>query len=270
MKLYSIGNDLLAQVAEAAKTSAINEPVLYVNIPTWLAFKESTYVLGHEGVTFIPGYVGVQDFIYVNSRIECTANGATFANIQKDWQYYIGHYDPQVGWEGLSEAIRTAKKVYMTDYLPDQLRLLEAGALAGDSKLEETVLALFEDDVALVKGSLERQDNELMVTLWWKCLRETKEPYTVFAHIYDDEGHLVAQRDGYPLLGMFPFWLWRTGDLVRDVRPIALPRTLPQGCYTLAVGLYDPNTGIRVKAFSSEESRYQGDSVSVLTFVRGD
>jgi len=207
MELYVLGADLLSQVTETAKASVADESLLYVNIPAWLAPKESTYALGHEGVTFIPSYVGVKDFVYVNSGLERKTYAVRFANVQKHWRDYVGCYGPRVGWEDLDKAIRKANVAYVTEYLPARLRLAEAGALeTKNGKLDkEDALAVFDDRMALIKGSFEHQDHELTVTLWWSCLDEIEGDYTAFVHVYDSEGHLVAQRDGYPLLGLFPF-----------------------------------------------------------------
>jgi hypothetical protein len=114
---------------------------------------------------------------------------------------------------------------------------------------------------------LKATGGELEITLWWKCLHPSPESYTVFVHLYDEQGRLIAQRDGYPLLGMFPFWLWREGDHVRDVRLIALPEDLPQGPFVVAIGLYDANTGTRVSAFSANGEPFPNDSVPVATFI---
>lgn len=273
MQLYASGNDMLMQAVEAARTSPVDASLLYVNMPAWLAFRESAYVLGHEGVTLIPGYTRLQDAIWVNGGGDRKVRGVTFANTQKDWRNHVGHYDPEVGWEGLNEAIRGSDMVYVTDYAAAELRIREAGALARERETKpdgQTVLALWGQQVALLRGSLERQGLETTFTLWWKCLRETEAPYTVFVHVYDGEGHLVAQKDGYPLLGMFPFWLWRKGDLVRDRRPVSMPTDLRPGRYVVSVGLYDPDTGQRVPAFSSDGARYPEDSVSVLTLTWGE
>ena len=268
MELYVLGADLLSQVTETAKNSVDDEPLLYVNIPAWLAPKESAYALGHEGVTFIPSYVGVKDFVYVNSGLERKTYAVRFANVEKHWRDYIGCYGPQVGWEDLCKAIRKANVVYVTEYLPARLRLVEAGALeTKNGKLDkEDTLAVFDNRMALIKGSFEHQDHELTVTFWWSCLDEIEGDYTAFVHVYDSEGHLVAQRDGYPLQGLFPFWLWREGYVVRDVRQIALSEDLPKGRYVLVVGVYDRNTGTRMRALDKGGLKYRDDAVPVLTF----
>ena len=66
--------------------------------------------------------------------------------------------------------------------------------------------------------------------------------YTVFVHLLDDAGAVVAQLDGPPNDGLSPTTIWRAGDVIRDVRP------LPDGATRALVGLYDPATGQRLPA----------------------
>jgi hypothetical protein len=270
MELYVLGADLLSQVTETAKVSVDNKPLLYISVPSWLAPKKSTYALGHEGVTLIPDYVYVKDFVYVNSGFEREIYALRFGSVQEDWRDWVGYHGPWVGWEDLDKAIQKASVVYVTDYLPARLRLVEAGALERKTGNlgKEDALAVFDDRIALIKGDLKHQDNELTVTLWWSCLDKIEGDYTAFVHVYDSEGHLVAQRDGYPLLGLFPFWLWQEGYVVRDVRRIALSEDLPEGHYVLVAGLYRRSTGRRMRALDKGGLEYRDDAVPVLTFAR--
>ncbi|HEY3081430.1 MAG TPA: glycosyltransferase family 39 protein [Chloroflexota bacterium] len=69
---------------------------------------------------------------------------------------------------------------------------------------------------------------------------------TVFVHLIDAAGAIVAQHDGPPCGGGCPTSSWSDGDAIVDEHPIELPGTLPEGRYQLVVGLYDAATGERV------------------------
>jgi len=62
----------------------------------------------------------------------------------------------------------------------------------------------------------------------------------VFVHLLGPDGTLLAQADGYPLLGMLPFWLWEPGEIVRDVRDLG---SVPAGEYTIRLGMWELATG---------------------------
>jgi len=80
--------------------------------------------------------------------------------------------------------------------------------------------------------------------LIWKALAPTETYYSVFVHLVDSAGQIVAQQDGPPGLGALPTSGWVAGEVVDDRRPL----TLPAGNYTLRVGLYTPADGARLPA----------------------
>ncbi len=71
------------------------------------------------------------------------------------------------------------------------------------------------------------------VTVWWQALDEITADYTVFLHHVDDDGQLLAQADRPPTNGRFPTTSWRTGEVVKDTHPFAVPSGS-----RLAIGLY--------------------------------
>jgi 4-amino-4-deoxy-L-arabinose transferase-like glycosyltransferase len=80
------------------------------------------------------------------------------------------------------------------------------------------------------------------LTLHWEAHGEVDRGYSVFVHLLDPSGKIVAQTDGPPAGGAAPTDGWSRGDRVDDVRRVAAPA----GRYTLRVGLYDPGTGARL------------------------
>lgn len=76
----------------------------------------------------------------------------------------------------------------------------------------------------------------------------------VFIHLRDARGKIVAQDDyrGSALLWGDPS-LWPVpGEIVMETRRIVLPAGLPPGPIDLAVGLYQPSNGRRVKVLRTE------------------
>jgi hypothetical protein len=71
--------------------------------------------------------------------------------------------------------------------------------------------------------------------------------YTVFAHLIDEEGKLVAQSDSQPRNGERPTTAWRYEEVVPETREVTLPGTLQPGRYTLCVGFYNLQTMQRLE-----------------------
>jgi hypothetical protein len=84
-----------------------------------------------------------------------------------------------------------------------------------------------------LRGELEGVKS-LSLTLYWQALRPPKDDYTIFAHVLDSEGDLVAQHDAPPLDGLYPTSAWIVGDVFTQ----RIELEIPPGEYDLVVGMY--------------------------------
>jgi hypothetical protein len=87
---------------------------------------------------------------------------------------------------------------------------------------------------------------KLPVTLYWQGEGGVELPYTVFIHLVDEAGALVAQQDNWPVQGQWPPTCWRDGEVVVDEYELGLPEGMRPGQYTLLVGMYDADGGERL------------------------
>ena len=126
--------------------------------------------------------------------------------------------------------------------------------------------AVFGEVIALQGARLSPAEGALHVDLWWEARAALETDRTVFVHLVDGRGQLVANGDGPPLQGGFPTRMWRPGDRVLDAHVIPLPPDLPPGSYNVAVGLYDPVSGVRLAAIKGGERLLQ-DAVLVGTWA---
>lgn len=103
-------------------------------------------------------------------------------------------------------------------------------------------------DFARLSGASEPAvaGNTLTVSLYWQPQARTNTDYTVFAHLLNGAGELVAQQDKPPLDGFYPTSQWEPRLTFKDDFRLELKAPLPPGEYTLQVGLYDPATGARL------------------------
>ncbi len=62
--------------------------------------------------------------------------------------------------------------------------------------------------------------------------------YTLFAHVVDANGEIVAQKDAEPLDNQYPTTLWNAEEIVGNTLEMQLPRDLAAGTYTLEFGMY--------------------------------
>ncbi len=93
----------------------------------------------------------------------------------------------------------------------------------------------------------------LSVTLVWQSAHETDRDYKVFVHLLDDQGHILTQSDAVPDHWTRPTSGWQPGEYVSDIHRLALQPNLAEGQYRLLAGMYDAETGQRLRTDSGAD-----------------
>jgi hypothetical protein len=95
------------------------------------------------------------------------------------------------------------------------------------------------DQMELRGYGVEHTGDALAVTLYWRALAAMPQDYTVFVHLLDSTGQMVAQHDDGPWWDApIPTSTWQPGELLLDQHTLALPPNLPPGNYRVQVGVY--------------------------------
>jgi len=81
---------------------------------------------------------------------------------------------------------------------------------------------------------------------FWRADRALQDSYTVFVHLTDASGRVVADADSPPSQGAYPTDRWGGGETVRDRHTLKIPAGLAPGHYSIEIGMYLPSTGARV------------------------
>ncbi len=104
--------------------------------------------------------------------------------------------------------------------------------------------ATFADSLGLYGYSSTTEAGQLGLYLVWNAQNAVSSDYTVFVHVVDASGDIVAQSDLMPQSGTYPTSLWLPGEFVEDNYRFSLK----PGVYTIDVGLYSQATGARLNA----------------------
>ncbi len=140
---------------------------------------------------------------------------------------------PNGVWTTLAEYdIAPIKRVFTEPPVASRVSAMfkEAGALIG-----------FDAPKAVGHGQT------LNVRLVWKASATPTPTYTVFVHLLDSNGQVIAQSDAQPAQNKRPTTSWLAGEYVTDPHTLTWNRQDYSGSATLEVGLYDQDTGERVK-----------------------
>jgi hypothetical protein len=107
----------------------------------------------------------------------------------------------------------------------------------------------------------------LQLVLYWQTFDELSQDYTIFVHIVDGSGNIVAQWDSKPRQNDLPTTAWRVGEIVDDLHPVPLPPDMPTGEYQILLGMYDWQSGIRVPAFGRSGEEFPNAAVVLETKI---
>jgi hypothetical protein len=123
---------------------------------------------------------------------------------------------------------------------PEPLERLAAERL--NAKFGEEIRLL---DAKIVPDAL-RSGEFAEVVLRWQAVGNPSDNYTVFVHVVDSGGGIIAQGDSQPQGGHYPTRFWDAGEVVTDVHRVEIPESAQSGAYDIAVGLYVLETGRRL------------------------
>jgi hypothetical protein len=110
-------------------------------------------------------------------------------------------------------------------------------------------------------------DDQVEVTLYWQALEPDGQDYTIFMHLVDSQGNLVAQADSPPQNGRYPTSILEPGEQILDSHLFALPEGLASGAYQVLMGVYHPETGTRLPAINENNERQIDDTVHLQKVI---
>jgi 4-amino-4-deoxy-L-arabinose transferase-like glycosyltransferase len=109
------------------------------------------------------------------------------------------------------------------------------------------------------------QDGSRSLAFHWQCLSQPDRDYTLFVHMLDKNGAIIAQEDAQPLGGAYPTSMWDAQEQIVDAASIQLP----PAAATLRIGWYDAS-GARLPAHNPDGSLWPDNAVLIpLPTVRG-
>lgn len=115
----------------------------------------------------------------------------------------------------------------------------------------QRVNARFGDGITLQGYNL-TMSRALRITLYWSSLSTIDKDYTVFIHLVDANGKVLAQVDSKPRGGAYPTSLWEAGEIIRDDYGIALPGDIEPGPYNMEIGMYEYPSLARLPVLDSK------------------
>jgi hypothetical protein len=150
-------------------------------------------------------------------------------------------------WEAYQN--REPKFVVEFDGIP-YVWIYKTGPVITDEDFAYQTDAILGENIRLLGYDFEPRTahpgDTVRLTLYWHTVNETDADYTVFTHLLDGDGQLRAQKDNQPQQGMYPTYLWDSGERIMDVYELTIDSKAPPGDYDFAIGMYELLTNERL------------------------
>lgn len=104
-----------------------------------------------------------------------------------------------------------------------------------------TLLGYRSGNVTLTAGEVTQ------LQLVWQARNKPAQRYKVFLQLLDARDQVIAQRDSEPVGDSRPTNTWEPGEVITDNHGVLIPPGTPPGAYRRIVGLYDRETGGRLR-----------------------
>lgn len=170
----------------------------------------------------------------------------------RNWTQYAGLREHNAAWVYYFDEERRPQKI---DVEKDARTSIEP-KLPIDFQVPLRLEGYEVSHVTLKRGT------PLALILYWRALDTIPYDYTVFVHLVDRQGTIVAQYDNQPRKGQAPMSTWEPHRPFTDVVLLPIDDDVPMdNDYRLVLGIYDAQTGARVPFQNS-----LGDSITISPF----
>jgi hypothetical protein len=234
-------------VVNAGQAAGDEAKLLFINAPDQITPKWREFPVGFFRAVLMPVSVDLGQYVELQKGVRPQTQSLTVPSLAplEDYPYNVDMRGEAADQTKLSAAIRNADRVFITEYDPaGAVKIIEAGGLTAQQPTLS--MATFDERLELAEAALDIDNHRL--TLVWNCLAPLSLDETIFVHVFDAQGQLIAQADGAPLHELFPLSECQLGEQIRDMRSLALP----VGTVTIKAGVYNRANGLRLKALATD------------------
>lgn len=255
-----LGQAVRQATAHTLAANAAGSPAYILNIPSWIAPSHTVYPLGHEGITFLPGYIPAVALLQAQVSQPLRVDLLRYTDLKPEMPYYYEVAGGGLDWDHLNA---TGGLFFLTTFAPDAIDVRLAGGINAQPASGPSV-AVFtppggEPALTLARTAAAWDGQEAVITLQWQAFSAISQPAAVFVHAIDQAGQLIGQADGVAIAGIYPFALWSPHAVVSDVRYVPLPASP----HAIAIGLYDPASGERWRAYQPNGQLWPDGAVTI-------
>jgi hypothetical protein len=257
--LYAMLGDSIRGLGQAVASDGCNtqDNALAINFPEWFFVASPEYPLGRDGIKTVAEQGGLSALYEANFNAVRVIDAAVLPDVQAPAQPYVSFGTPQAA-DGLQPALRDAGTVLLGAFDGQTVRVRPAGCRLPQPA--SVTLATFGDGLILNSARATRTGDAVTVVLDWHLQSTLPEDSTIFLHVVNGAGQLVAQADGAPVAGASPLRLWPAGAAWRDVRHVTVTDA---AALRVLAGVYRAGDGNRLPAVDANGNRLPDDAMGV-------
>ena len=143
----------------------------------------------------------------------------------------------------------TAEGAELDYVVVDKIKISRPEASA-EERAPISPIAAFDEGLRLQSfawsATTARPGDTVTLRVRWRAGGPLARSYTVFAHLLNANGALLAQDDHLPLQGRYPTDFWGKGEVIGDEHTFRVPLDAAEGPTSLLLGLYDLSDGQRL------------------------
>jgi len=229
---------LLTQENDAMFTPREGQ-ALFINTVELFTFKDQEFPLGWFGALVSPWHNRiVADRNLRAQSADWVIEPAQAQQVQDQARLKLEFHGQPLPPDQLQTAILSATQVFRVEAPRGDLQLFQIGEIERSATPPASAVAVWANDLRLISATLESEAGVPVLHFDWHIGGPIDPAVTVFVHVQDVNGQVVAQADGDLVGGYVPIGMWQTNDRVEERRPLILP-DLPPGEYRIAIGLYN-------------------------------
>lgn len=264
-RMQTQGAQVVRQLVETATLSGPEAGRVYINLPSWFALKDQGYLLGHNGVTMVPGYIGLGRSVYMHRGVQPEL--VSLADLERapgwNWEHFYGPHGTIVGPDALEEAFRRGGAIYAASFPTGHVRLEYVGHLERSDARAAQAVARFGEWAVLEDVEAWREGTVVAVRLVWGVVAPPAGDATVSVEVVDEIVRRLGEGSGDSLHGMFPLRRWQQGDRIEERRTLVLQESATGQRLCLRIALVERATGERLPATDASGAPRPDGAVTV-------
>lgn len=237
---------------------------LFINTVELFTFKDQEFPLGWFGALVSPWHNRIVTDRHLRAlNADWVIDPAQAQQVQEQARLKLEFHGQALPPDQLQTAIISATQVFRIEVPRGDLHLYQIGQIEHHASPPEPFVASWPEGVRLLSATIASEAGVPVLNLDWFVGGSIDPNVTVFVHVLDEAGKVVAQADGDLVGGYVPIGLWQPNDRVQERRVV--PLVEPYGHHRIVLGLYNRTTQQRLNPASASVPLKDG-ALSVAEF----